>query len=393
MGASMHKRTLRGFVAAIVLILFATAAARADSVAVLTSVGGLSANDTIVWSPQLGPDATTLTASPSFTSTHGLTGSVSLAGPNSLIAVVCPASPCSWNLAGLTGFNAGDSLIWTADTGNAGNGPLTLNFTSKNVAGAGAFIQADGPAQFTANIQAFNGVTSLGSFPVLSDPSGDATFIGVLDSTAANITSVMFSITSCTGDCTDFAIDTVSLNVPGGPTPTPTVSATPTKTATATATATATKTASPTPTATATGATSTATPTATATKTATATQTATATGSLTPTATPTPGGGRISVSTKNLNLTAAPAATSSASFMIGNTGSGPLKVQVGSPKHNPPLSETGGGSITVQGNSSSMVTITFSPTKKGSIKDSLKITSDDPTHKKAIKVKIKANAK
>jgi len=309
----MYKRTLGSFVGALVVVMLATAAARADSVAVVTSLGGLSANDTIVWS-QLGADTTVLTATPSFTSTHGLTGSVTLAGPNSLVAVVCPETLCSWNLGGLTGFSAGDSLIWTADTGNSGNGPLTLNFTSKNVAGAGAVIQADGPAQFTANIQAFNGGTSLGSFPVLSDASGDATFIGVLDSTAANITSVVFSITSCTGDCTDFAIDTVSLNAPGGSTPTPTATATathtatPTKTATATATAsgtptvsaTVTKTATPTPTVTATGATSTATPTATATQTATATTTATPT--ITPTPTPTPVPGRLKIKPTHKNF-------------------------------------------------------------------------------------------
>jgi len=41
----------------------------------------------------------------------------------------------------------------------------------------------------------------------------------------------------------------------------------------------------------------------------------------------------------------------------------------------------------------STVTITFSPTRKGSTKAQFKITSDDPTHRKAIKVKIKANAK
>src|SRR5580704_5707352 len=163
MGASMHKRTLRGLAAAIVLILFATAAAHADSVALVTSLGGLGANDTIVWS-QLGADATTLTATPAFTSTHGLTGSVTLIGPNSLVAVVCPETLCSWNLGGLTGFSSGDSLIWTADTGNSGNGPLTLNFTSKNVSGAGALIQSDAPGQFTAQIQAFEGVTSLGTF-------------------------------------------------------------------------------------------------------------------------------------------------------------------------------------------------------------------------------------
>ncbi len=354
----MHKRTFFGLGLAIALILFATAAARADSVAVVTSLGGLSANDTIVWS-QLGADATDLTATPSFTSTHGLTGSVTLAGPDSLVAVVCPESPCSWNPLATSGFVAGDSLIWTADTGASGNGPLTLNFTSKNVSGAGAFIQADGPAQFTANIEAFNGGTSLGSFPVTSDVSGDATFIGVLDSTAANITSVVFSITSCTGDCSDFAIDTVSLKVPTGPTPTP--SATPT------------------------GATPSATPTATA--------TATATRTSTPTATPTPGGGRITVNRKSINLSALPAATASASIIIGNHGSGPLQVQVSSPGHNPPLSETGGGSFTIQPSSSSVVTITFSPTKKGTTKAQFKITSDDRTHKKPFKVKVKANAK
>ncbi|MGC1401278.1 hypothetical protein, partial [Candidatus Binatus sp.] len=127
MGASIHKRSLRGLGAAIILILLATSAARADSVSVVTSLGALGASDTIVWS-QLGADATEITASPSFTSANGLTGSVSLLGPNSLVAVVCPETLCSWNLLSLSGFSAGDSLIWTADTGNSGNGPLTLNF-------------------------------------------------------------------------------------------------------------------------------------------------------------------------------------------------------------------------------------------------------------------------
>ena len=310
MGASMHKAALRGLAAAIVLITFATALAHADTVIPVTSLGGLSANDSIVWS-QLGVDATTLTATPSFTSTKGLTGSVTLLGAGSLVAVVCPETLCSWNVDGTTGFAAGDSLIWTADTGNSGNGPLTLNFTSKNVSGAGAVIQSDGPAQFTASIQAFDGVTSLGTFPVTSDGSGDATFIGVLDTTAANITKVTFSLTSCTGDCSDFAIDTVSLNVPGGATPTPTATATPTITATPTRSATATPTAtstSGTPTAsatatrtatpTATGATSTATATATRTATATATSTATAT----PTATPTPSGPILMITPTSKNF-------------------------------------------------------------------------------------------
>lgn len=252
MGPSMRKLGLRSAVVAVLMLLIATAAARADSVVEVTSLGALGANDTIVWS-QLGADATVLTATPSFTSTNGVTGSVSLIGPNSLVAVVCPSAACSWNLAGLSGFSAGDSLIWTADTGNSGNGPLSLSFTSKNVSGVGAFIQSDGPAQFTASIQPFDSsMTSLGGpFTVESDVAGDATFIGVLDNTAGNIHAVTFSITSCTGDCTDFAIDTVSLKVPGGGTPTPTATstgATPTPTRTATATATDTATPTPTPT-------------------------------------------------------------------------------------------------------------------------------------------------
>ncbi|MFZ0677474.1 MAG: hypothetical protein WA447_16090 [Candidatus Binatus sp.] len=274
MGPSMHKLGLRSAVAAILMILIATAAARADSVAVVTSLGALGANDTIVWS-QLGADATVLSAAPPFTSTNGVTGSVSLMGPNSLVAEVCPSAACSWNLAGLSGFSAGDSLIWTADTGNSGNGPLSLIFSSKNLAGAGAFIQSDGPAQFTASIQPFDSsMTSLGGpFTVESDVAGDATFIGVLDNTAGNIHAVTFSITSCTGDCSDFAIDTVSLKVPGGATPTPTATSTgPT----------------PTPTRTVTGATPTPTPTRTATPTETTTVTPTLTATPTATSTPVP---------------------------------------------------------------------------------------------------------
>ena len=163
----------------------------------------------------------------------------------------------------------------------------------------------------------------------------------------------------------------------------PLPSATPTATITATPTATTTATATPTATSTATA--STATPTATAS--ATATQTAT------PTATATPGGGRISVSPKKLNLSAAPMATASPSITIRNNGTGPLKVSVSSPVHNPPFSELGGGMVTIPGGSAAKVTIIYSPTRKGSTSDSIAITSDDPNQKKPIKIKIKGKSK
>jgi Big-like domain-containing protein len=192
----------------IVLAVFATSAARADSLVLVTSQAGQGANDSVHWS-QLGTDGSPLGSSAAATSVGGSTVTLALAGANSLVSVACPASPCSWTGPG---FTAGDSLIWTSDTGNGGNGPLTLNF-SRGVSGVGALIQADGPGQFTVQIQAFNGTTSLGSFTVTSDANGDAAYVGVLDQSGTNITSVVFSLTTCAGTCTDFAIDTANLDM------------------------------------------------------------------------------------------------------------------------------------------------------------------------------------
>src|SRR5258705_3201702 len=231
--------------------LLAAPICRADSMLAVTSLGAQNANDFVHWS-QLGVDATSLAASFGATSVNGISISVTLAGPNSLLAIECPQLLCSWNGVG---FNAGDALVWTSDLGNGGNGPLTLG-VGTSVSGVGAFIQADGPSQFTAQVQVFNGATSLGSFPVTSNANGDAAYVGVIDQTGANISSAVFSVTSCEGACTDFAIDTVNLKASAIASPTPTATATPTssRTPTATPTATATATTSPTrrPTATAT---------------------------------------------------------------------------------------------------------------------------------------------
>jgi hypothetical protein len=198
---------LRLLCALIVFAAFSTTVVWADSLVLVTSQAGQGANDSVHWS-QLGADGTPLGSSAAATSGAGSSVTLALNGPNSLVSVACTASPCSW--AG-SGFTAGDTLIWTSDTGNGGNGPLTLSF-SRGVSGAGALIQADGPGQFTAQIEAFNGATSLGSFNATSDTNGDAAYVGVLDQSGTNITSVVFSLTTCVGNCTDFAIDTVNLD-------------------------------------------------------------------------------------------------------------------------------------------------------------------------------------
>jgi sugar lactone lactonase YvrE len=159
---------------------------------------------------------------------------------------------------------------------------------------------------------------------------------------------------------------------------------------TATASPHATKTPTPTATATAT-ASKKATPSATPTRTAT---TGTPIRTATPTATPT-AAGVISVSPKKLNLSASPSATASASITITNLGPGPLTVNVTVPKHSPPFTEIGGrtGIVVPPNGATYQVTIVYSPLTKGSTSDQIVLTSDDPKHKKPIKVKLKGKSK
>ncbi len=224
--ASIGIRAVSIFMLTLCAIAFSSRQAMTDSLVAVTSLGGLGANDSVAWS-QIGTDSTTLSSTFNATSAGGLAITGTLAASGSLVSVVCPASPCSWNSPDSAGFNAGDSVIWTSDIANGGTGPLTLAFGS-SVTGVGAMIQADGPAQFTAQVQAFNGHTSLGSFTTTSDSNGDAVFLGVLDNTAARITSVVYSLTACTGACGDFAIDSLAVNSTSAtPTPSATTTASP----------------------------------------------------------------------------------------------------------------------------------------------------------------------
>lgn len=202
----MLRPTSISRVCTLLALLLATAGLWGDTLVLVTSPAAQGANDSLAWA-QLGGDATILSSSFVATSSLGLGTTVALAAANSLTSVVCAAAPCSWTGAG---FAAGDTLIWTSDAANGGNGPLALTF-AHGISGAGALIQADGPGPFTARIQAFNGTTLLGSFTVASNSNGDATYIGVSDQIAPNITGVTFSLTNCNGRCTDFAVGTVAI--------------------------------------------------------------------------------------------------------------------------------------------------------------------------------------
>jgi len=134
--------------------------------------------------------------------------------------------------------------------------------------------------------------------------------------------------------------------------------------------------------------TSSVTPTPTATPTATATATATATN--TPTSTATPGPGKLAVSPLSMTLKTTSEAPVSKPLLIKNKGTGPLNVTVSGPKHNPPFS-VDTNSFTVAPNSTSTVTITFAPTKKGTKTDSVSIKSAKP--KKSFQVFLTGKSK
>lgn len=345
---AIDKNNLRRIIGTLLGVILASLLAatncRADSMASVKSASAQGANDSIEWS-QLGADATSLGASFSASSSGGLNATVSLSGPGSLVSVACPASSCSWNGAG---FNADDSLVWTSAAGKNGNGPLTLNLGSP-VSGVGALIEADGPAQFTAQLQVFNGANSLGTFTVTSDANGDAAYIGAKDQSGAHISSATFSITTCAGSCADFALDTVNLNDGSAGSPTPTPTATPTPIGSAT----------PTPTA-------------------------------TPTATPTPEG-KIRVNKSSVSLITHVNHHASTNVKIINRGVGMLEGTVNGPAGSP-FSTVGAGPFAFSQGSSRSVKITFSPTSKGTFKGVLTITSDDP-RRPSIDVPITGKAK
>jgi hypothetical protein len=196
------------------------------SISFVTTPSGLGSNDSTNWS-QEGPDQTELTSGFDATSSLGISliGDFEGTAGDGLVAVVCPATPsCSWTTSG-TGMNAGDSDIWAFDnTSGLGTGPLSLAFGT-DLLGAGAWIEGDTNGQYTAEIQVYNGATLLFTSTAgegTSDSSGDPVFLGVLDTTP-EITSVVFSLTSC-GGCSnlgDFAIDTLLMTDPASATPEP----------------------------------------------------------------------------------------------------------------------------------------------------------------------------
>jgi len=182
----------------ICLSLVGSANLRADSLSSATSRSGF--NDTALWPGTCQQGLSSVAVS----SSNGVTVTATDAG--GYIDTDTQVSPgCSYD-GWFGNFTPGDNILYTA-----GNGPITLTFSSP-VSGVGTQFQQNLYGDFTAQIQLYNGATLLGTFTEAGDSNGNgdnsAIFLGAIDSTGADITSAVFSLT---GGVTDFSINDVSL--------------------------------------------------------------------------------------------------------------------------------------------------------------------------------------
>jgi hypothetical protein len=190
-----------------VVLALCAAVSQAGVISLQTTRSG---GDSVGWA-QLGPDSTSVPNPFSATSVGGIGITGSFAGTGSGMT---QTEGVSW----FGNFTIGDALLWSNIPDQA---PITLVFNHA-VAGFGAQIQADNYGAFTAQIAAYNGATLLGTFVERGNSTsledGSAIYLGVMD-TAAEITSVRYSMIAYVGDSGDFAINAGSISPVAAPEP------------------------------------------------------------------------------------------------------------------------------------------------------------------------------
>jgi hypothetical protein len=180
------------------------------SAILVTNPTAVGTSDVVNWN-QLGLGEQSQTFFASSTDYDSISGH--LTNPNAQVAKAC-ASGCGLQANG--GIAANDDLLLSGTGPTSSSSSVTVSMTSGPVYGLGGYVEAvnaangDAGAQFTVQIQAFDGVSSVLSTTALvtSDGSGDAIFVGVSDLTQ-EITKVVFSLTDSSGNpvAGNFALD------------------------------------------------------------------------------------------------------------------------------------------------------------------------------------------
>jgi hypothetical protein len=187
--------------AALAALTLSLTAAQAGSFILVTDRASLGANDSLDWNTTglVGTSSSNPLAS---TSIGGLGVSASI---SSGVFQRLEQSPYSWN----GGFAPGDVVLYSA------SGPITFTLSAP-IAGAGLKIEPGFAGNYTAQIEAFSGATSLGGFTVdgfavytAETTPFTASFIGFL-SDSANVTSFTVSLTAANVTTDRFAVNQVS---------------------------------------------------------------------------------------------------------------------------------------------------------------------------------------
>lgn len=205
----MRRMTLGLCLAAMAAVMTASVA-RADSFKVVGHGANWTFNDQVYWNELAinGPvnNGTTI-HSP--TGHNAVSISFGLGGPGQTFTQC--ATTCGAGQTWSGDFLPGQHLLGSISGSNQSEGNLTLTF-GQAISGIGFSIEPSFIGTFTAEITVFDGSTALGTFTRSGDSTFSAgsmqTFLGVLDLTGADITSVSISVFNCGGGpCTGgFAI-------------------------------------------------------------------------------------------------------------------------------------------------------------------------------------------
>ncbi|HKU65347.1 MAG TPA: PEP-CTERM sorting domain-containing protein [Rhizomicrobium sp.] len=172
----------------------AFASGSANAAIILTTNGS---GDQVDWG-QLGPVGTPVASGTAFTTAGGVQGVVTFGGSGTGAGVY--AQGVNWN----GDFHPNQSILFSGFNGAT---PIILTFNTP-LASFTEDIQANFFGAFTAQLDAYSGVTLLGSFFVNGNSSSTpdtASALGVLDD-VAEIDKIVYSVTSCTLSCDQFAI-------------------------------------------------------------------------------------------------------------------------------------------------------------------------------------------
>ena len=182
--------------------------ANADSFVVIGSRADQNPTDIIDWS-QLGGAITNGIASPQSVVTFNLNNATVGNTNNTTFNRVDQGN--GWN----GNFDFGETLIWTGaggTTGTGGPGPMALSLQTA-VQSFGFSIQADEFGAFGVDVKAYDSSNNLlvdQTFSGVSNSlgNGSALFVGLGDTTGANVSEILISTTSADSSFTnDFAID------------------------------------------------------------------------------------------------------------------------------------------------------------------------------------------